>query len=149
MRRPSTYARQSRALEVPMTPMIDVVFMLMIFFVWTSTFQIPEFILPSSLLNDLQGTGQPPEPDPEVLDLEQVVVRLLASEGQPVRWLINDAPVASLDVVRQRLLVLAAIRTDLPVIVDADDIVPLGSVIDVYDAARVAGFEQVQFAVAQ
>ena len=42
-------------LEVKMTPMIDVVFLLLIFFVWTSSFELPEFDLPSALAEPPQG----------------------------------------------------------------------------------------------
>ena len=31
------------SLELKMTPMIDVVFLLLVFFVWTSSFELPEF----------------------------------------------------------------------------------------------------------
>ncbi len=33
----------SDSMELKMTPMIDVVFLLLIFFVWTSSFELPEF----------------------------------------------------------------------------------------------------------
>ena len=35
--------------EMDMTPMIDVVFLLIIFFVWTAGFQMVEHVLPSNL----------------------------------------------------------------------------------------------------
>ena len=53
---------------------------------------------------------------------------------------------ASLDLVGQRLEAVSRIKSSLPVLVDAMPDVPLGHVIDVFDLARSAGFEKVQFA---
>jgi biopolymer transport protein ExbD len=41
---------------------------------------------------------------------------------------------------------VARIKRDAPVVLDADGEVPLGDVIDAYDAARLAGLARVQFA---
>jgi biopolymer transport protein ExbD len=145
MRKRSVYTRRSDRLDVAMTPMIDVVFMLLIFFVWTSSFRVVELLLPSSLLTASGAAGQA-EADPELQDLERVVVQLTWNEGQPL-WRVNESPLGSLQEVRERLQSVAGIRADLPVVVDAADQVPLGHVIDVYDCARQVGFERVQFAV--
>ena len=145
MRYPSLLAQRRGVLEVAMTPMVDVVFMLLIFFVWTASFRVAELSLPSSLITQEQGQGNV-EVDPELEDLDRVVVRLGWSGTQPL-WTINDVPVASLQEVRQRLDSVAEIKANLPVLVDPMAEVPLGHVIDVYDLARQAGFESVQFAV--
>lgn len=144
MRYPSAFRRPDSSLDVAMTPMIDVVFMLLIFFVWTASFHVPELILPSSLITQNEGQGSQPV-DPELEDLERVVVRMtLAPTG--LAWSVNDVPVGSLVVVRERLNIVAKIKNSLPVLVDPAPQVPLGDVIDVYDAAKVAGFQNVQFA---
>lgn len=132
-----------------MTPMIDVVFMLLIFFVWTASFHVAELILPSSLVSQSQGQDVQAV-DPELEDLERVVVRLKAlSDAEPtptLAWFVNDIPVQSLEAVRERLRLVAGINDALPVLVDPDQLVPLGDVINVYDAAKLAGFQNVQFA---
>ncbi len=132
-----------------MTPMIDVVFMLLIFFVWTASFRVAELILPSSLVSQSQGQDVQAV-DPELEDLERVVVRLQALnavEPNPnLAWYVNDVPVQSLNAVRERLRLVAGINDALPVLVDPDQLVPLGDVINVYDAAKLAGFQNVQFA---
>lgn len=141
--RQSAGGRRGGELEVAMTPMIDVVFMLLIFFVWTASLQVSELMLPSSLVTR-EGKGTS-EIDPELIDLERIVVRM-GWDGERPSWTVNDVPVLNLAAVRQRLQTVAAIRADLPVLVDPVPAVPLGHVIDVYDAARTAGFEAVQFA---
>ena len=50
MRRPELHQRTRGDLEISMTPMIDVVFLLLVFFVWTASFQVVENMLPTSLL---------------------------------------------------------------------------------------------------
>lgn len=139
----SAFRPRDGGIDVAMTPMIDVVFMLLIFFVWTASFQVAELILPSSLVT--QNEGQGVETDPEMEDLERVVVRI-AWDGSQVSWTVNEVPVASFEAVRQRLQQVASIKSTLPVLVDPMPAVPLGHVIDVYDVARETGFANVQFA---
>jgi len=54
-----------------------------------------------------------------------------------------------LDEVKQRLQLVAGIKIDAPVILHPDEEVPVGDVIDVYDISRIAGFDKIQFAIAQ
>lgn len=136
-------------LTLNMTPMIDVVFLLLIFFVWTTGSQVAEFLLPSKL-SAATGSGPPSEhePPPPEADFDDVVVRVLWQEGRPA-WLVNDAPQTSLADVKAKLASIARIKRDAPVVLHPDADVPLGHVIDVYDISRLAGFEQIQFAASQ
>ena len=128
-----------------MTPMIDVVFLLLVFFVWTASFQIVESLLPSRL-SVAGGLGQPEQVDLQQEDFERVVVRI-QSEGQRLRWSINDVTVDRLEDVRTRLAQVAAIRNDVPLLIDPNAPIPLGDVMDVYDIGRLLGFGSIQFAV--
>ena len=143
MKTPSAFHRGQRQLEIAMTPMIDVVFLLLVFFVWTASFQIVERLLPSKI-EEVGGTAMAEVTPPELMDLERVVVRIEVAGGQ-TRWSINKQPVTSLDAVRNRLGAVASIRTDLPVTIDPDPEVTVGETIDVYDVARSLGFSKIQF----
>jgi len=138
-------SRQSnRRIDVTMTPMIDIVFLLLIFFLCTASFQIVEKVLPTPL--STSGTAElPQEIEPELAELEEVVIQLRWTAGQPT-WVINERVYASIDDVRQTLTALAGLQADLPVILDVADEAPLGAVVDLYDICRLAGFEKVQFA---
>lgn len=127
-----------------MTPMIDIVFLLLIFFVWTASFQVTEFLLPTHLLTS-GGTALDTAPDPELLDLERIVVRIVW-RGQEPAWELNGLPVESLVILRQKLDSVAKIRSDIPVVLDPDSELPLGDIIAVYDLSRQIGFAKVQFA---
>ena len=133
MQPPRHFSRRGRELDVTMTPMIDVVFLLLIFFVWTAGFHAVELLVPGQSVQ-MAGSSESAEFDLEQVDFDQLVVRLLWQDQQP-RWVINDRSRASLAEVRQTLEEVARVKGDLPVIVDPDAAVPLAHVIAVYDAA--------------
>ncbi len=141
MRVPTHHDR--RPADIAMTPMIDVVFLLLIFFVCTASFQLAEELLPTSLAV-ASGTSTPPavELEPE---LERIVVRATRS-GSETRWVVNERPCDTLIEVRLVLQAAAEIDLSLPVILDVAGEVPLGDMIDVYDLCRLEGFEEIQFA---
>lgn len=147
MKLPSFFHRRNGELDVKMTPMIDVVFLLLVFFVWTASFHIVEQLLPSNLVATA-GEGSPTDIVPEEVDFERVVVRVLIADGQPL-WLVNDAPHYSLETVGDVLRALSTIKSDAPVILDPDPEIPLGDVIDLYDLARRAEFTKIQFAASE
>ena len=144
MRHPPCHRDRRDGLGMQMTPMIDVIFQLLIFFVCTASFQAPEEILPTRFL--LPGTESSAAPaDPTVVDLEEIVVKLQQREGR-TRWRINDRDYFSLVDVRAVLQAAARVKIDLPVILDVDPDVPMEDVIDIYDLCRGVGLQRVQFA---
>ena len=128
-----------------MTPMIDVIFLLLVFFVCTASFQAIEESLPAAI--SWAGSTAERPVDPELLDLDQVVVRIRARQGVTA-WEVNGRPLASLEEVRDVLEGIAAVQIDLPVILDPDPEVPIEAVIDVYDLCRQVRLVRVQFAAA-
>lgn len=146
MRRPSTFLRRRGNDETNLTPMIDMVFLLMIYFVWTYGSSVAEHLLPSAV-TAIESPGQAavPRERPEIAPL---VVRLTNVGGRVV-WTIDGAPALSLAAVRQSLASVAQIKNDVPLIVHPDRDVPLGDVIDVYDIARTVGLNKIQFAAAR
>lgn len=127
-----------------LTSMIDVVFLLLIFFVCTAGFQPPEYALPGAVPPDARGAeaGVPPEPR---LELERIVVTL-AAEEEAVEIRVNDQPCGSIARLRTLLEQLARIDATLPVTLDVGPRVPFGMAIEACDASRLAGFQEVQFA---
>lgn len=133
-------------MEVKMTPMIDVVFLLLIFFVWTSSFEIPEFDLPSALAEPPPGGSEAnsaPMLPVEVFD--EIVVKLIAqNESTLIR--LNGQPVADTSALRAQLKEIMTLGVQPPVIVDPDDQVTMDQAVAVYDVARSAGADRVLFA---
>ena len=158
MRRPPYHRDERGRLEVKMTPMIDVIFLLLIFFICTASFQAAEEVLPTNL--SLPGALADDVPiDPQWEDLEQIVVKVLWEEGG-TRWQINQLECRWLraseaeetpggkreESVEWVLRSVAGVKIDLPVILDVAGEVPLEHVIDVYDLCRQIGLERIQFA---
>lgn len=144
MRRPTTYHRGDRStFDINMTPMIDVVFQLLIFFICTANFQVLEELLPSNLLGP--GAVAAAELPPDLQELEEVIIKLSTEQGAP-RWRINERNYVRRAELQGVLDSLAQLRSDLPVILDISPDAPLGLVIDLYDLCRLAGFEKIQFA---
>lgn len=156
MRRKSPLVRRSAESDInnAMTPMIDVVFLLLVFFVWTASFQLVEYVMPPSEMSSQMGsesTEVDDEPPPK--DFENIVVRIRwsAQQQQPI-WTLDNQTVDSVDTVADRLNKLAEIFAgdapdDVTVILHPDPEVPLGFVIDTYDAALASGFPKLSFAV--
>ncbi len=142
MRLPQRYERGR--LDVTMTPMIDVVFLLLVFFIWTSSFQPPEDSLPTTL--SLQGSNVDienlePEDDAE----EPIVIGIRSNDGSIVWNVRNNNFQAAADL-ENYLIPIAAVDNQLPVILNIAAEIPLGEVVQVYDLSRRVGFERIQFA---
>ena len=133
-------------LNTAMTPMIDVVFLLLVFFVWTASFQTIEYVLDSQIAAQ-QGTN--PSEDTQLTpptDNEDVLVRIESVAGDLV-WSVSQRSATSLADVKERLMRLADVDASVKVILHPDPEVPLEFVIGAFDAAQLAGFTQVVFAV--
>ncbi|MCM2371040.1 biopolymer transporter ExbD [Aporhodopirellula aestuarii] len=143
--------------DLAMTSMIDVVFLLLVFFVWTSSFDKPESDLASRIAMPAKAVEQMESPndgsksaptDTEITEerREELVIQILSGDRGPT-YQIGAIPITSLADVRSRLAAMAALRKDAIVIIDPDDAVAVADCIDVFDAARRRGFANVLFAV--
>ncbi len=143
MRRPASRFGRAVSSTVNMTPMIDVVFLLLIFFVCTASFQTLEELLPATLRSPGVTTASPLPP--EIQELDEVLIRVTVQEGI-LRWTVNETPYADWQQFRQIVLELAQLQSNLPVTLDVQGQVSLGKMIDVYDLCRMAGFTEIRFA---
>lgn len=141
--------RAREPLEIQMTSMIDVVFLLLVYFVWSASFMVAEQILPSDVAAEAPrspgAAAALDEPPPPEADFDRVVVRIAWVDRGP-RWLVNDQPLSGLAALRDQLTQIARINAAVPVILHPDPEVPLGDVIAGYDSVRAAGFTMVRFA---
>ena len=144
MKRPPYHGTPRDSLEVKMTPMIDVVFLLLVFFVWTSSFQRPEQLLATTLAS-VGSSESSLDVEPPPPDLDRIIIEVDWQQDRPA-WTIYDRPLASLTEVSAVLRAAAEVDNGLPVILVVDGGVPMGDVIDVYDMSRAAGFVKIQFA---
>jgi biopolymer transport protein ExbD len=148
--RTTGYNRTSRVrVDVQMTPLIDVVFQLLIFFVCTVNFKAQEESLPATprLKATLSGAGAAEKPPPELEDLAEVEIVVHRVE-KAVQWVVNREACATLAEVRTRMTALSKIgqmKAKVPVVLDVADDVPMAAAVDVYDLCLALGYEKVQF----
>ena len=144
MRKPELH--DSDSLEVKMTPMIDVVFLLLVFFVWTSSFELPEFDLPSALAETPAGGSEENDTEtPPVEVFDEIIIKLKLQDARLLLEL-DGQPVDNVADLRTRVAEIISLGVQPPVIVDPDDRVTMDRAIEVYDAVRVAGADRVLFA---
>ena len=144
MRLPTPH--RSDSLEVKMTPMIDVVFLLLVFFVWTSSFELPEFDLPSAIAETPAGGSQANvDQTPPVEVFDEIVIKIVMQDAVTLIE-FNGRRVSNVAELRDKIAEVIALGVQPPVIVDPDDRVTMDRAIEVYDSARLAGADRVLFA---
>lgn len=149
MRIPTAHHQRQRDDGQAMTPLIDVVFLLLIFFVCASTGQIRESLLPTELSG---GSIESAVAAPRERPLGEAWVRVMApgQAGTGIRIEVEGRTFSGPDRHRELsrfLRTLAATARELPVILDIEPDVPLGEALAAYDAARTADFDAIHFAV--
>lgn len=139
--------RPRRPIEIAMTPMIDVIFLLLVFFLATSSFQLVEQFLPSGVSKLETPAGNAPTEPVEPTDdlVEQVIVKLKMVSGELVVD-VNGAELQDASELQQRLRAISLIRADVPVVIDPAAAVTMDLVVMVYDGARRTGLTRVYLA---
>lgn len=148
MKRTSPFLQRGGEVDMDsaMTPMIDVVFLLLVFFVWTASFIAAEQVLPSQLSSQLGDQQADTITPPVESDLDQVVVRIGWKGARPT-WAINQQQYSDLESVDRQLQLLSGAAAATPIILHPQPKVPLGHVIETYDVAKRCRFETISFAV--
>ncbi|MHC4627748.1 MAG: ExbD/TolR family protein, partial [Planctomycetota bacterium] len=130
--------QQQTGPQLNMAAMVDVVFLLLIFFMCTSSISRLESSLSSQVSRLGPGSGQ------ELEELPPYIIRLeRAGEGVLV-WL-EDRPCATFDDLHDRLRETYNRGPDVPVLIRSQARVPYGYVVAALDACRKAGFQTVAF----
>lgn len=131
--------KELKQVEVNLTPLIDVVFLLLIFFMVSTTFdkqaQI-EIKLPEAESSELA------DKDPEIIAVG------VNSEG---KYYVNNEELlkSDADTLKRMLIKVAKNKRDLPVVISADGKAPHQSVVTVLDVASQLGMTQMTFATRQ
>ncbi len=140
--------RPRKPIELMMTPMIDVIFLLLVFFLTTSSFQIIEQLLPSAVSQSSTPSGNSPKPlqEPTQDALDQIVVKLRMQQSA-VSATVNGIALDNLTDLRDRLQAISQLRADVPVVIDPEGEVLAQTVVLAYDWARQAGLTRVYMAI--
>lgn len=145
MKIPSFTRHDERDEAMSMTPMIDVVFLLLIFFVCASIGQQKELLLSTPISGAGVKSETPPE-DPLQPKPDRAYIKLIRIGDETVTDL-NGTMIEEPGRVRELLIGLATVAPDVPVVIDTADEVPLGDMIALYDLCRSVDFETINFAI--
>ena len=131
-------AQKKDDLDVNITPLIDVVFLLLIFFMVSTTFERE---------SEIEVTLPEASIDKPVSDKKSIEVTV-NSQGT---FFVNGQRVVNTQIttLKQALLKVAAGREDPPVIINADKSAQVQSMVTIMDAARQLGFVHISFATSQ
>lgn len=144
MQIPSFSRRHQDRGDEAMTSMIDVVFLLLIFFICAAAGQIKEAVLPTEMsASGSVASEPPPERDPWVVD---VWLKLSSDESGVTTVDMNGSAYSPVASIAQPLRMLGELSPENPVILDIGEAVPMRDVVAVYDLCEAAGFESVNFA---
>ena len=149
MKRPAI--RSNSQQSVGMTSMIDVVFLLLVFFVWTSSFDAPEQDMPGGLAVAAESTSVssetlPPEETTDV-PMEELILKIENAGSKSVRYVLGTTQFNSVISLRERLDAIAELGISPPVIVDPDGDVSMAATVATVDMVRLSGFDRVHLAV--
>ena len=147
MRIPSQRQRRSGLDNESMTPMIDVVFLLLTFFVVASIGQKPDALLPATMAAGTTETDVDlPPPDPDELPATEIRIQLSHSTVRQLRIELNDREVTPAEL-RRRLQVLSDADPSAKVILDVRDEVLVQQFITIYEYCQVLSFDSISLAV--
>ena len=143
---------QEANMELNMTPMIDVIFQLMIFFMCSIHFKSLEGKLYAYMPRD---KGRPIENYRPPPPIDEVRIRLAYSEASPLmaRVRVGEIDFRDWDSLERHLKNLAPtlVMPDgldiIPVKIDADGNVPTQAVVSVLNICKKAGVQKTEFAV--
>lgn len=144
MRRPPLPQRDNSA--VAMTSMIDVVFLLLIFFAVTGGSGMKELLLPAELSSAGETETAVATPQERSLAVEIWLKLTMDASSNQLVTEMNGTAYHDLNELKGQLQALAELAPENPVILDVAGNVPLGDLVDLYDTCRAGGFETINFA---
>ena len=149
---PGSSKRGRGRIELQMTPMIDIVFNLVIFFILMPSFQSTEGYLPTNLPGGGRTGPEPPQRPAHRVDLRHV--EPWAEHRDEVRIVLNSEELPGYGALRERLRAARRSLWGSPrqaavaaVVIAPDQAVWHKHVVAAFDAAIDAGFKDIRFTV--
>jgi biopolymer transport protein ExbD len=133
-----------------MTPMIDVVFLLLVFFICASVGSTAEKLLPAELNGNSTSPLEAAAPvEPDTWEHPPIQIRIETSEAgdNPIAVFLDEQLLPGIEVLSQRLTQLGAADPSTRIILNVNDDVEVQQFILIYDLCQKLKFENVSFAV--
>jgi len=150
MRIPSRPVRNNSIDGDTMTPMIDVVFLLLVFFICASVGSTADKLLPAELNGNSTSSIEALAPvEQEKWEHPPVQIRIEPStaENNPIAVFLDEEPLPGIEVLSQRLTLLGSADPSIRIILNVNDDVEVQQFILIYDLCQKLKFENVSFAV--
>ena len=141
------HTQRPPVVQLSMTPMIDVIFLLLVFFVCTANFEQLEALLATELASS-GTTGGVSVTKPEILNLDHARVTISYENGQAVRQ-VEGHHCQLLRDLQAVLVQIANAKEDFPIIISCDENVPVEFWLDVIDACREVGLKNISFELSE
>ncbi len=123
------YQRKRQSPAINIVPLIDILAILLIFFIVTSTFKTPEAELKIELPESRTAVLAPSDNPPAIL--------AVAEDGT----ILIDNQKTDLESLKEDILAFRERQPDLPIALKADENAPFGLIIQVMDALQGTGLE--------
>lgn len=133
-----------------MTPMIDVVFLLLVFFICASVGSTADKLLPAELNGNSTSSLDPVAPaKPDKWEQPPVQIRIEPSDAgdDPIAVFLDEQPLPGIEVLSQRLTSLGKADPSTRIILNVNDDVEVQQFILIYDLCQKLKLENVSFAV--
>ena len=127
-----------------MTPLIDVVFLLLIFFVCASVGQVAESLLPTELA-ETGGVKATVAQAAELPPPAQVWLRI-RNRAEQLSFDLEGRHCGTFEELANTMRQLAQLSPESPLVLDVGPDVPLEALVDAWDVANRAGFQSINFA---
>jgi biopolymer transport protein ExbD len=141
------HIKRPPVIQLSMTPMIDVIFLLLIFFVCTANLDRIEALLATELASS-GVTGGVGELDPAMLNLDHARITISYENGKPA-WQVEGRNCPSLRDLQVVLVQIARAKDDFPLVISCDENVPVEFWLDVIDACREIGLKNISFELSE
>ena len=129
-----------------MTPMIDVVFLLLVFFICASVGGTADKLLPAELKGSTESADVAPVEAPDHWNHPAIRIRIEPGQkGVAIR--LDDTLLPDVAALADRLSRLAAVDPASRIILDIHDDIHVQQFISVYDLCQSLSFENISFAV--
>ncbi|MDO4587598.1 MAG: biopolymer transporter ExbD [Planctomycetia bacterium] len=143
--KPNYFGQRKKTMELNMTSMIDVIFLLLIFFIFTANFDSLEKLLPTQL--NLPGSLENAEQQKKPLELNAQEIQIkIFIKNERLYWNVNQRECSTEREMASILKELKQIDATIPVIIDPQKNIAMEYVIDAYDLCRQTGLSNIQFA---
>ena len=131
-----------------MTPMIDVVFLLLVFFICASVGGTADHLLPAEL-NGTTESSQAERPAEQAADWEHPAIQIRMEPGPTgPKILLDNQLLPDSEALTERLTLLAAADAESKIILNIQDDIQVQQFIHVYDLCQSLKFQNISFAVA-